>query len=114
MFTDATLVEVEATMQDAWRAFAIYRRLSLKQRAGFMRAIAMEIELLGDDLLHAAAAETHLGEARLRTERARTIFQLTSYADACERGDWLEARIDTANSERNPPKPDIRKMMIPL
>ncbi len=114
MFTDATLVEVEATMQDAWKAFAIYRRLSLKQRADFLRAIAMEIELLGDDLLLTAAAETHLSDARLRTERTRTIFQLTSYADACERGDWLEARIDTANSERNPPKPDIRKMMIPL
>ena len=49
-----------------------------------------------------------------RNERARTIFQLTSYADACERGDWLEARIDTAIPDRNPPKPDIRKMLVPL
>ncbi len=29
-------------------------------------------------------------------------------------GDWLEARIDTGNVSRNPPKPDLRKMLIPL
>ena len=79
-----------------------------------MRRIAQEIAALGDELLTVAAEETNLPEARLRSERARTIFQLESYADACERGDWLEAIIDTANSERVPPKPDIRKMMVPL
>ncbi len=47
--------------------------------------------------IQTAMQETNLPEARLRGERARTMFQLTSYADACERGEWLEARIDTAN-----------------
>ena len=47
-------------------------------------------------------------------KEARTIFQLNSYADACERGEWLEARIDTAIPDKNPPKPDIRKMLVPL
>ena len=114
MFEDATLVQVEAVMQDAWKAFQLYRNLSLQQRANFMRQAAIEIEALGDALLQTAHEETQLPEARLRTERTRTIFQLNSYADACERGDWLEARIDTANSERNPPRPDLRKMMVPL
>src|ERR1700712_4964791 len=58
--------------------------------------------------------ETNLPEARLRGERARTIFQLNSYADACEKGEWLEARIDTAVPGKTPPKPDIRKMLVPL
>src|SRR5205085_9228108 len=40
--------------------------------------------------------------------------QLTSYANACERGDWLDVRIDTALPDRNPPRVDIRKMLIPL
>jgi NADP-dependent aldehyde dehydrogenase len=39
---------------------------------------------------------------------------LNSYADACEKGEWLEARIDTAIPDKNPPKPDIRKMLVPL
>lgn len=113
-FEDIKLEEIDTIMQDAWKAFLVYRKFSLKQRADFMRAIAKEMENLGDELLKIAGEETHLPEARLRNERARTMFQLISYADACERGDWLEARIDTANPDRNPPKPDIRKMLVPL
>ena len=106
-FIDATIQEVDEVMQKAWQAFHVYRKLPLTQRAAFMRAIAKELEAAGDELIQVAMQETNLPEARLRNERARTIFQLTSYADACEKGDWLEARIDTAIAERNPPKPDI-------
>jgi NADP-dependent aldehyde dehydrogenase len=114
MFKDSTSEEINSVMQQAWNAFHEYRKLSLKQRADFMRAIAKELEDLGDDLIQTALEETHLPEARLKNEKARTIFQLNSYADACERGDWLDARIDTAIVDRNPPKPDLRKMLIPL
>ena len=114
MFNDATIEEIEVVMQQAWKAFHAYRKLSLKQRASFMKTIAKEIENLGDELLQVANEETNLAEARLRTERTRTLFQLNSYADACERGDWLEARIDTALPDRNPPRPDLRKMLVPL
>src|SRR5690349_12114536 len=113
-YTDSTAEEIDVIMQEAWAAFHVYRKLSLKQRADFMRTIAKEMGDLGDELLTTAGEETNLPEARLRNERARTIFQLTSYADACEKGDWLEARIDTAIPDRNPPKVDIRKMLVPL
>jgi alpha-ketoglutaric semialdehyde dehydrogenase len=114
MFKDATIQEIDTAVHLAWKAFHTYRKCSLKQRADFMRAIAKEIEYLGDELLKVTGEETNLPEARLRNERARTMFQLTSYADACEKGDWLEARIDTAIPDKNPPKPDIRKMLVPL
>ena len=113
-YKDITTEEIDIVMQQAWKAFHVYRKLSLKQRADFMRAIAKEIENLGDELLEITNKETHLPEARLKSERARTVFQLNSYGDACERGDWLETRIDLAMSDRNPPKPDLRKMLIPL
>jgi 2,5-dioxopentanoate dehydrogenase len=113
-YKEATKDEIELIMQESWKAFHQYRKLPLSKRADFMRTIAFEIEALGDELLHVTGAETNLPEARLRNENARTIFQLNSYADACERGDWLDARIDTANNDRNPPKPDLRKMLIPL
>ncbi len=58
--------------------------------------------------------ETHLPEARLRSEKARTVFQLNSYAAACERGDWLDARIDNAITNRNPAQPDLSKTLTPL
>jgi len=114
MFNDSTIEEINDAMEKAWQAFLLYRKFSLKQRAGFMHAVAKELESLGDELLQTAQEETHLPEARLKNEKARTVFQLNNYADACERGEWLEARIDTAIPDRNPPKPDLRKMLIPL
>ena len=114
MFKDATINEIDVLMQQAWTAFHVYRKMSLKQRADFMRTIAIELEACGDELIQTAMRETNLPEARLRNERGRTIFQLNQYADACERGEWLEARIDTAIPDKNLPKPDIRKMLVPL
>src|SRR5436190_14695714 len=114
MFKDATINEIDEVMQQAWTAFHVYRKMSLKQRVDFMKAIAIEIEACDDELIQTAMRETNLPEARMRNERARTIFQLNSYADACERGEWLEARIDTAIPDKTPPKPDTRKMLVPL
>lgn len=114
MFKDTTVAEINVVMEKAWKAFHAYRKLSLKQRAGFMRAIAAGLDNAPDELIPTAMQETNLPEARLRNEKTRTVFQLNSYADACERGEWLEARIDTANPDRNPPKPDIRKLLVPL
>ena len=107
MFQDATPEEIDLIMQDAWKAFHSYRRFSLKQRADFMRAIAEEIESDTDALITAAMEETNLAEARLRNEKSRTVFQLTMYAEACEKGYGIEARIDNS-------KVDLRKMNVPL
>src|SRR5215203_3549166 len=95
MFNDTPLQKIDEVLQTAWEAFQLSRKLSLKQRANFLRAIASALENSGDELIQAAHHETNLPEARLKNEKGRTIFQLTSYAEACERGDWLEARIDT-------------------
>ena len=114
MFKDTTPDEINTVMHQAWKAFHVYRKLSLKQRADFMRSIASEFEILGDELIAIAVKETNLPEERLKSERTRTIFQLNSYADFCESGQWLNARIDTGNVNRVPSKPDLRKMLIPL
>ena len=109
-FQDATVQEIDNILKDAWQAFRSYRQTPLKQRADLMRAIAKGMEEAGDGLIQTAMRETNLPEARLRNERTRTMFQLTSYAGACEAGSWLEARIDTAAAEN----PDIRKLQVPL
>jgi len=114
MFRDATKEEIDDTMNLAWTAFHEYRKRSLRQRAEFMRAIAKEIEAISDELVRTAMEETHLPDPRLRGEKNRTIFQLNNYADACERGTWLGATIDKALPSKTPPKPDIRKMLVPL
>jgi alpha-ketoglutaric semialdehyde dehydrogenase len=111
-FQDTSPVEITRIMQDAWQAFPVFRNTTVKQRADLMRAIARELEAAGDELIQTAMRETNLPEARLKNERARTMFQLTSYADACEAGHWLEARIDTAAPDKG--DPDVRKLQIAL
>jgi len=106
--------EIDAVMNKAWSAFRIYNKYSLKERKTFLYAVADELENAGDDLIKICMEETNLTEARLRNEKGRTVFQLRSYADHCESGAWLDARIDTAIPDRTPPKPDIRKMNVPL
>lgn len=113
MFKDATSEEIEIIMNDAWAAFYEYRKMSLKSRADFMRSIADELKNTEEDLVQTAMKETNLPEARLNGELTRTIFQLNQYAAASERGEWLEAAIDTP-TENNNSTTDIRKMLIPL
>lgn len=113
-YPDASLEAIDTICNNAWKAFLEYRLLSLKQRADFMRAIAKKLDNADASLLKTAMEETHLPEARLRSEKARTVFQLTSYAAACERGNWLDARIDTAITNKNPAQPDLRKTLTPL
>lgn len=114
MYKDATVEEVNEALQRSWRAFKVFRKKDLKERAAFLKAIAKELEAVFDDLVSTANRETNLGETRLTSEIKRTIFQLTSYADACAEGTWLDVRIDTADANRNPPRPDLRKMLVPL
>ncbi len=112
MYTDINAEGIDEVMERSWQAFLEYRNYSLPARAAFMKAIATKLENSGDLLIQTAMRETNLPEARLKNERARTVFQLNSYADACAQGIWLEARIDSAMPDRNPPRPDIRKMLI--
>jgi NADP-dependent aldehyde dehydrogenase len=114
MYKDATIEVINIAMNDAWNAFHQYRKLPLKKRAEFMRAIGHELKKNEEELVQSAMKETNLPEARLKGELARTIFQLNQYGDAAESGEWLEARIDTAIPDKKPPKQDIRKMLVPL
>ncbi len=115
IFRDATKEEVDKVMEKSWQAFLAYKKCSLKQRADFMRTIAVELEKIRAEVIPVGVEETHLPEGRLNGELGRTIFQLNNYAKAAEEGAWLDARIDTAIPERKPnPKPDLRKMLVPL
>ena len=114
-FKDATLQEVDAALNEAHVTFFSYKNFSGQKRAAFLRAMADEIEALGDELVKTAMAETNLPEARIIGERGRTTGHCRMFADYVEEGSWLEARVDTAIPDRMPaPKPDIRKKLTPL
>ena len=57
MYKDTTIAELDQVIANAVNAFHQYKNYSLKQRADFMRAIAAEIEALGDELIETAMAE---------------------------------------------------------
>jgi alpha-ketoglutaric semialdehyde dehydrogenase len=114
-FKNATIEEVEAVMKEANLAFLSYKNLPGKKKAEFLRAIADEIEALGDTLVKTVMRETNLPEARIIGERGRTTGHCRMFADLVEEGSWVDARIDTAIADRQPaPKPDIRKMSVAL
>lgn len=105
---------IKQTMQQATAAFSLYSKKSAAARAEFLERIATEIETLGDTLIQTAMAESNLPEARLLGERGRTANQLRLFANLVREGSWVEAVIDTAQPERIPPRPDLRKMLSPL
>ncbi|MCK6616274.1 MAG: aldehyde dehydrogenase (NADP(+)) [Cyclobacteriaceae bacterium] len=114
-FTDTTPEDLNKTMQESHLAFLSYKNFSGKKKAEFLRAIADEIEVLGSELVQTAMRETNLPEARIINERGRTTGHCRMFADLVEEGSWVEARIDTAQPDRMPaPKPDIRKMLVPI
>jgi 2,5-dioxopentanoate dehydrogenase len=106
--------DISQIMQNAANAFGIYQKTSPEARAVFLESIAGNIESLGDTLIAKASEETNLPAARLTGERGRTTMQLRMFAQMLREGSWVEAAIDTAVPDKTPPRPDTRKMLIPM
>jgi NADP-dependent aldehyde dehydrogenase len=114
-YRTASFHEIEQAMTLAREAFPIYSLLPPESRAGFLRAIADEIENAADDIVERGPLETALPESRLRGETARTTGQLRMFANLVEEGSWVDARIERADPDRKPiPKVDLRSMLFPL
>lgn len=104
--------DVAAIAEQAAAAALEYRDRSAKDRATLLRTIASNIEEVVEDLVERMSAETALPEPRVRGEAGRTMGQLRMFADLIEEGSWVDARIDTADPDRQPiPKPDVRSML---
>lgn len=104
----------DAALGSAEDSFAPFRAATAETRAHLLDEIAEQILALGDDLLRAADAETGLGLPRLTGERARTVGQLKLFAQVVRDGSWVDARIDRRDAARTPPKPDLRRLLVPL
>jgi 2,5-dioxopentanoate dehydrogenase len=114
-FHEATPEELDRALRAAEEAFRSDRRRPGEERARLLEAIGVEIEALGDELVERVCAETALPEARVKGERGRTVGQLRMFAGLVREGSWVDARIDRAEPDRQPvPKPDIRRMHIPI
>ena len=114
-YTLLTEEQLKAATAAAAGAFASFSTLDPETHAGFLEAIADNIEGIGEELIIRAGQETGLPSARLQGERARTTGQLRLFAAVVRQGDFRGVRIDPALPERTPlPRADIRQRQIPL
>jgi NADP-dependent aldehyde dehydrogenase len=114
-FFEATPAEVDRAVVLAAEAAGAFAACSAEPVAGLLDNIGAEITALGDVLIERAAQESGLSKDRLTGERTRTLNQIRLFAEIVRDGSWVNAAIDTAIPERTPlPRPDIRRMLIPL
>ena len=108
-FHVATVAQIERAGEVAMEAFAEYSARTGPERAEFLRAIAAGLEGNREELVARAHLESALPEGRLDGEVTRTANQLRMFADLIEGDEWLDARHDEGDPEREAaPKPDVR------
>ncbi len=114
-YAPASEGETDRAAELAEQAATGLAALSGAEKAGFLRAVADNVDDVVEDLVAIVTSETGLPEPRVRGETARTSGQLRMFADLVEEGSWVDARIDHAMPERQPiPKPDLRSMLRPI
>ena len=83
-------------------------------RAGLLEAIADALDAAGPDLVPIAMRESHLPQARLEGEVARTSGQLRLFASVVRDGHCFEVILDSARPELAVPRPDLRRWLIAM
>jgi NADP-dependent aldehyde dehydrogenase len=108
-------MNLDAIFQSAQEAFFQLKNISGKEKAAFLRTLALGLENHKFEIIPLACAESNLPEGRITGELGRTVGQIRLFANLVEEGSWVEAVIDHADPHRSPaPKPDIRKYLTPL
>ncbi len=114
-FVHATPGETDRAVELADAAFRQRGHGGPAQTVELLGRAADEIEAFGAELVQRCHAETGLPKTRVKLERGRTCQQLRMFAELVGEGSWVDARIDRAIPNRRPvPKPDMRRMLIPL
>ena len=106
--------EVAALCVAAAAAALALERLGRAGRAAVLRSMADALESRGDDIISVADRETGIGPTRLGGELKRTCYQLRLFAEVLEDGGYLEATIDHAGDTPMGPRPDLRRMLVPI
>lgn len=106
--------EISASADYARAAFVAERRQPTFTPEALLRAVALRLEQARAELLEAAGVETSLSRPRLEGELTRTTRQLEAFAQLTQTGLETDAIIDLADPEAQPPRPDQRRLAVPL
>lgn len=111
---ETTTGEVDRLCRAALAAAAPLEELGRAGRAALLRALSDALEARRDDVVAVADRETALGPTRLNGELTRTCYQLRLFAEVLDDGGYLEAAIDSAGDTPMGPRPDLRRMLVPI
>ena len=111
---ETTAEQVDRLCRLAAEAAPLFEASGRPFRAGLLRALADALEADRATLVGLADRETGLGETRLNGELTRTCYQLRLFADAVTEGSYVEAIIDHAGDTPMGPRPDLRRMLVPV
>lgn len=111
---ETTRAEVDAITRGTAAATHELARLGRTGRAELLRRLAQALDDNNAVLVDTADAETALGTSRLSGELTRTCYQLDLFAEVLEDGAYLEATIDHAGDTPMGPRPDLRRLLVPL
>lgn len=106
--------ELDAALDTAVAAFAALSSLGRSGRARLLRAVSTALEADRDDLVTTCGQETGLPTSRLHQELSRARFQFEHFADVLDDGAYLEATVDHRGDSPAGPRPDLRRMLLPL
>jgi len=111
---ETTTEQVDRACAAALAAAPALEEMHRDGRAALLRALADALVSRGPDVVALADRETGLGRPRLEGELTRTAFQLRLFAEVLDEGGYLEAAIDHPGQTAMGPRPDLRRMLVPL
>jgi acyl-CoA reductase-like NAD-dependent aldehyde dehydrogenase len=113
-YEEATVADVDAAVAAATAAFDDPVLADADRRAALLRGAGARLRARGEEIVELAGRETGLPGARLTGELARTTAQLEAFAEVIERCDHVDAILDSPDPSATPPRPDVRRTVLPL
>ena len=95
-FSASTQEEIESIIVASAKAFPMWSAIPPHKRAIALRAVADALDANSEALVELADQETGLGKARLVGEVGRTTFQIRTFAQALESGNFVAPQVDAA------------------
>jgi NADP-dependent aldehyde dehydrogenase len=111
---ETTPERVEEICSAALAAAGPLEDLGRAGRAALLDDLAGALEANRERIVEVADRETALGTTRLNGELTRTCYQLRLFGEVLRDGGYLEATIDHAGDTPMGPRPDLRRMLVPI
>jgi NADP-dependent aldehyde dehydrogenase len=110
----STPEQVDGLARAAAAAADTLAALGRHHRADLLDGLADAVEDRRAELVDTASRETGFADAKLNAELTRACFQLRFFGEVLREGSYLEATIDPAADTPMGPRPDLRRLLVPI